>query len=89
VAAIWGGTGNDTIVGTHGAEFLSGGHGADSITGGGAGDLLVGGKNKDTVSVAAEPVTLFLRDNKADDYSGVNDPDEDILVLDSVDQLLG
>jgi Ca2+-binding RTX toxin-like protein len=82
IAAIWGGTGNDTITGTHGGEFLSGGNGADSISGGGANDLLVGGKNSDTVAVAAEPVTLYLRDNQVDDYSGVSNPNEDILVLD-------
>jgi FG-GAP-like repeat/RTX calcium-binding nonapeptide repeat (4 copies) len=82
VQAIWGGTGDDTITGATGGEFLSGGAGADSITGGGVNDLIVGGKGEDTVVVTAEPVTLYLRDGKPDDYSGVNDPTEDILILD-------
>jgi Ca2+-binding RTX toxin-like protein len=82
VLGIWGGTGSDTIVGTEPGEFLSGGDGPDSITGGGPDDLLVGGLGKDTVTVAAEPVTLYLRDGHRDQYSGVNNPDEDILTLD-------
>jgi Ca2+-binding RTX toxin-like protein len=83
VPGIWGGTGADTIVGTQPGEFLSGGGGPDSITGGGPDDLLVGGLGKDTVTVAAEPVTLYLRDGHRDEYSGVNNPDEDILTLDN------
>jgi Ca2+-binding RTX toxin-like protein len=86
VAAIWGGSGADTIIGTVAGEFLSGGNGPDSITGGGANDLIVGGLGKDTVSVADEPVTLYLRDGKRDHYRGVNNVDEDILELDSKDR---
>jgi glucose/arabinose dehydrogenase len=83
VAAIWGGTANDTITGTQPNEFLSGGGGADSILGGGVNDLLIGGKGADTVLPAAEPVTLFLRDNATDLYDNVNTPSEDTLVLDT------
>jgi hypothetical protein len=86
VNAIWGGSGADTIVGTVPGEFLSGGNGPDSITGGGADDLIVGGLGKDNVHVAAEPVTLYLRDGKRDHYTGVNNVDEDILQLDSKDR---
>jgi RTX calcium-binding nonapeptide repeat (4 copies)/Putative Ig domain len=83
ISAIWGGTASDTIVGTIPGELLSGGTGADSIQGGGgAGDIIDGGKGKDTVAVAAEPVTLYLADGKADEYSGINNPDEDVLDLD-------
>jgi Ca2+-binding RTX toxin-like protein len=81
VQAIWGGAGNDTIVGTVAGEFLSGGSGDASIQGGGTGDMLVGGLGKDTVSVAAEPVSLFMSGQSAGIYIGVNNPDEDILEL--------
>jgi len=87
VQAIWGGSGADTIVGTTAGEFLSGGNGPDTITGGGANDLIVGGLGKDTVRVAAEPVTLYLRDGKVDDYTGVTNALEDVLEIDPTDQI--
>jgi Ca2+-binding RTX toxin-like protein len=90
VSAIWGGTAADTIVGTTSGVFLSGGGSRNSIQGGGANDLLVGGLGHDTVAVAAEPVSLYLLNGKPDDYSGVNDPSEDILQLDpGIDVELG
>jgi Ca2+-binding RTX toxin-like protein len=89
ISVIWGGTGNDTIVGATPGEFLSGGDGADSIHGGGADDLIVGGKGTDSVLVAAEPVSLFLRDGLADVASGVSNQGEDVLQVDAgVDTLL-
>jgi Ca2+-binding RTX toxin-like protein len=88
VQAIWGGAGNDTIVGTVAGEFLSGGAGNATITGGGVNDLLVGGSGTDTVRVAAEPVTLYLANGNPDRYTGVNDAAEDILQLDSQDMEL-
>jgi hypothetical protein len=33
--------------------------------------------------VAAEPVTLYLKDGKADEYFGVSQPLEDVLELDA------
>jgi large repetitive protein len=85
VQAIWGGTGSDSITGTTPGDFLSGGAGADTIQGGSAGDandLIVGGKGKDSVTVAAEPVTLYMLDGKADTIAGVSNQREDILILD-------
>jgi Ca2+-binding RTX toxin-like protein len=85
VLAIWGGAGNDTVVGTVAGEFLSGGSGNATIQGGGTDDLLVGGLGTDTVRVAAEPVTLYLDNGNANRYTGVDNPDEDVLQLDSED----
>jgi Ca2+-binding RTX toxin-like protein len=82
VLAIWGGTGADTIVGTVAGEFLSGGGGPDSIIGGGVDDLMVGGLGRDTIHVAAEPVTLYMRDGKVDQITGVNDQAIDVLQID-------
>jgi Ca2+-binding RTX toxin-like protein len=85
VQAIWGGTGSDSITGTTPGDFLSGGAGADTIQGGSAGDandLIVGGKGKDSVTVAAEPVALYMKDGKADTIAGVSNQSEDILILD-------
>jgi hypothetical protein len=83
VQGIWGGSGNDTIIGTSAGEFLSGGGGNDSISSGGASDLVVGGTGDDSVKVNAEPVTLYLRDGQADQYSGITDPSIDVLQLDA------
>ena len=83
VQGIWGGSGNDTIIGTSAGEFLSGGGGNDSISSGGASDLVVGGTGDDSVKVTAEPVTLYLRDGQADQYSGITDPSIDVLQLDA------
>ena len=90
IQCILGGTGDDTIVGTIAGEFLSGGSGRASITGGGASDLLVGGSTAgNTVTVAAEPVTLDLKNDAPDTFGGVHDPSLDILNLDSTDVQLG
>ena len=89
VTAIWGGTGDDTIVGTVPGEFLSGGEGENSIHGGGASDTLLGGDGADTVAAAAEPVSIYLNLNSAGVYGGVSDPSEDILQIGSQDMLQG
>jgi Ca2+-binding RTX toxin-like protein len=89
IQAMWGGTADDTIVGTHAGEFLSGGSGANLVKGGGVSDLLVGGSGSDSVAVAAEPVVLYLRNGEPDQYKGVTDPAEDLLQLDTgVDSLV-
>jgi FG-GAP-like repeat/FG-GAP repeat/RTX calcium-binding nonapeptide repeat (4 copies) len=81
IQAIWGGAGDDTVVGTVADEFLAAGSGNASVQGGGAGDSLVGGPGQDTISVAAEPVSLFLNSQAPGEYIGVNNPSEDILQL--------
>lgn len=88
VTDILGGTGDDTIVGTVAGVFLSGGGGNNSIHGGGVGDVLIGGTGSDTVAVAGEPVVLVLADGLPCQYSGVSDPAEDVLELDSNDVLV-
>jgi len=87
VSAIWSGAGMDTLISTTAGEFLSGGYGKDSIQGGGASNVIYGGKGSDTIVVTAEPVALYLQDNKIDFYGGVSNPIEDILDLDSFDAL--
>jgi Ca2+-binding RTX toxin-like protein len=81
VTAIWGGVGNDTIVGTTPGEFLSGGAGDNTVHGGGATDVLIGGDGQDTVVAAAEPVSLYLDLTQPGEYGGITDPAEDVLQI--------
>jgi Ca2+-binding RTX toxin-like protein len=84
IQAIWGGAGNNTIVGTTAGNFLSGGGGSgDSITGNAASDLIVGGsQGGNSVVVNKEPVTLDLKNGFADTYGGIQDPSIDIIDID-------
>jgi RTX calcium-binding nonapeptide repeat (4 copies)/Calpain family cysteine protease len=50
---VYGGAGNDTIVGTPGADRLDGGSGNDTITGGAGDDVLIGGYGNDTLNGGA------------------------------------
>jgi Ca2+-binding RTX toxin-like protein len=46
---VWGGAGNDTIIGGNGAESLWGNSGNDSLVGGDGADTLDGGSGSDTI----------------------------------------
>ncbi|HUB23845.1 MAG TPA: FG-GAP-like repeat-containing protein, partial [Tepidisphaeraceae bacterium] len=83
INAIFGGAGNDTIVGTAPNMLLSGGAGADSIVAAQAGDVIAGGAGRNKVLVDAEPVTLDLLNGRPDQYAGLIDPSIDILDIDS------
>jgi FG-GAP-like repeat/RTX calcium-binding nonapeptide repeat (4 copies)/Putative Ig domain len=92
VQAIWGGTGADSITGTTPGNFLSGGVGPDTLQGGtsaDANDLLVGGKGKDSIVVAAEPVTVYVEDgvDGNDTVTGVTNQSEDIIESDPGDSI--
>ncbi|MCZ8143474.1 MAG: calcium-binding protein [Acetobacteraceae bacterium] len=47
---IWGGLGNDTIIGGNGADFLWGNSGSDTLLGGNGADTLDGGSGDDTIA---------------------------------------
>jgi Ca2+-binding RTX toxin-like protein len=83
VTGILAGTGNDTIIGTVANELLSAGKGNNNITGGGVEDTIAANKGTDSIAVAAEPVVLFILKSSLDTVTGVNNPDEDILSLNS------
>jgi hypothetical protein len=84
VSAIWGGAGDDTIVGTTSGIFVNGGSGSDSITAEKASDLVVGGSaGNNQVVIDTQPVVLDLRNNQPDEYQGITTPSIDILTLDN------
>ena len=53
IEQIYGGSGNDTLIGTIGSETLWGGAGHDFINGGAQNDFLYGGNGNDTIDGAA------------------------------------
>ena len=65
VTEVHGGYGDDTIIGTAAADMLDGGHGEDRLEGGAGDDWLI------SYSDGREPVI-------AQDYSGQDDPDNEI-----------
>ena len=56
---VYGGTGNDTLVGGDGPAVLVGGDGNDSLTGGDARDILIGGLGADSLSGSGEDDILI------------------------------
>ncbi len=65
IAAIRGGNGQDTIIGTYGDETILGENGNDFILGGSGADILNGGNGVDTVSYAGswDALTINLATN--------------------------
>ena len=67
VENIFGGNGNDTLIGNAGANLISGGIGNDSITGNGGHDKFVGGMGVDNITngpdISIFSMLDFTRDN--------------------------
>jgi hypothetical protein len=55
-----GGTGNDTLAGTAGADVLVGGAGHDTLTGSGGADVLMGGAGDDVLVVDASNIAALV-----------------------------
>jgi Ca2+-binding RTX toxin-like protein len=55
-----GGTGNDTLAGTSGADVLVGGAGDDTLTGAGGADVLMGGAGNDVLVVDASNIAALV-----------------------------
>ena len=55
-----GGTGNDTLAGTAGADVLVGGAGHDTLTGAGGADVLMGGAGDDVLVVDASNIAALV-----------------------------
>jgi hypothetical protein len=55
-----GGTGNDTLAGTAGADVLVGGVGHDTLTGAGGADVLMGGAGDDVLVVDASNIAALV-----------------------------
>jgi Ca2+-binding RTX toxin-like protein len=66
---IWGGKGNDTLVGDIGFNKLDGGDGNDTVTGGAGYDTLTGGAGDDTISTGADG-GVILADAGKDSLTG-------------------
>jgi Ca2+-binding RTX toxin-like protein len=82
VENLFGGLGNDTIVGTAAANFLSGGAGNDSISGGGGKDVLVASRGNDTLNPGGGPSVIAAFNGSQDEYTTVAG---DVLNVDSSD----
>ena len=78
VEAVHGGSGDDTLTGSDGANVLSGGDGNDTLNGGGGADALNGGAGNDTVN-----------GDGGDDRLGGGDGDDTVSGGDGNDWLVG
>ena len=68
VENVFGGSGNDAIVGNLAANFLAGGPGNDSLRGGGGLDKLIGGDGIDTLLGNAGVNLFFMSDGVKDKF---------------------
>ena len=59
MANLFGGSGNDTIVGTSGSDFIAGGRGDDTITAGSGTDNVYGGSGDDVIYGGGDNDNLF------------------------------
>jgi Ca2+-binding RTX toxin-like protein len=63
---LFGGPGNDRLVGGFGRDTLNGGPGADTITGGGSIDTIVGGPGRDSIQAGGGGDVIRARDGDRD-----------------------
>src|SRR5579859_1716792 len=63
---LYGGPGNDTLVGGNGDDILSGGPGDDTITGGRGNDILIGGPGQDHLDGGGGGDTIYAQDGERD-----------------------
>jgi Ca2+-binding RTX toxin-like protein len=73
VENVFGGSGNDSIVGNASANFLAGGPGNDSLRGGTGLDKLVGGDGLDTLKGGADLNLFFISDGVKDKFDALLD----------------
>lgn len=70
IEAIWGGNGNDRLLGTSRDDFLSGGYGNDTLLGYGGADTLFGDLGADLISGGAGDDSLYASDGTKDRVDG-------------------
>ncbi|SNY04133.1 calcium-binding protein [Paractinoplanes atraurantiacus] len=70
IEAIWGGNGNDRLLGTGRADFLSGMSGNDTLLGYGGNDTLFGDTGADLISGGAGDDSLYASDGSKDRVDG-------------------
>lgn len=63
---LYGGPGDDRLVGGSGQDILNGGPGNDTITGGGSADAIVGGPGHDHIDAGGGGDTIYARDGQRD-----------------------
>ncbi|MGF1492783.1 MAG: calcium-binding protein [Microcoleaceae cyanobacterium] len=79
--------GNDTVLGSAGAETINGNQGNDSVDGGGGADYIYGGKDNDTLSGLLDADTLS--GNKGFDFLEGGDGDDLMYGGQAADVLIG
>ena len=75
-----GGSGDDTLFGSHGNNILLGGPGNDTLRGGGGYDLLIGGTGRDTL-IGDRGQSIFVGGQTAYDLQSVTNPSANIEAL--------
>jgi hypothetical protein len=63
---LYGGPGNDHLIGGFGQDILNGGPGDDVITGGGSADTIVGGPGRDRIAGGGGGDTIYAKDGQRD-----------------------
>jgi Ca2+-binding RTX toxin-like protein len=63
---LYGGPGDDTLVGGYGNDILYGGPGNDTLLGGGGADILVGGPGNDHIETGNGGDTVYAKDGQVD-----------------------
>jgi len=67
---IFGGNGNDILIGNAASNVISGGDGNDAITGNGGHDKLIAGRGSDSVSAGPDSSLFSLLDSTRDTFNG-------------------
>ena len=65
---LWGGIGNDTLIGNLGADYLSGERGNDSLWGGEGSDTMYGGDDNDWLAGETDDDVMFGEDGSDSMY---------------------
>jgi Tol biopolymer transport system component len=64
--SLYGGPGNDRLIGGFGRDILNGGPGNDVISGGGSVDTITGGPGRDTINGGGGGDVIYARDGQRD-----------------------
>jgi Tol biopolymer transport system component len=64
--SLYGGPGNDHLIGGFGRDILNGGPGNDVISGGGSVDTITGGPGRDTINGGGGGDVIYARDSQRD-----------------------
>ncbi len=86
---LYGGPGNDRLIGGFGQDILDGGPGNDTLTGGASADVLIGGPGHDHLDGGGGGDTIYARDGQRDwitcGKNGYGKGGRDVVYADRVD----